>query len=85
MLGEFPGASYDAWKTRSPDDDAVEEYERADRELDDESLEAALARDEVNAGFATWGPYVLEVLENGEIGFVSTIVLPSRVGWEPVF
>lgn len=83
-MAEMP-AGYDAWKTRSPDDDAVEEYERIDREIEDESFLAALDRDEVAPGFHRNGPYVVEVFANGVVDIVSYVVLPSRIGWEPTF
>lgn len=79
--------TYDQWKTRTPWDDAEED--RVDEELDHESLCAAfddaLARDEVAPGFHAYGPYVVRVFENGDCDLVGTVVLPSRVGWEPVF
>lgn len=78
----------------SPDDDRHDDYDydfdaRANEESliesHEESFAAALDRDEVADGFRAFGPYVVEVFANEIVGSMNTIVLPSRVGWEPTF
>lgn len=70
--------SYDQW------DD--QEEDRTDKLLDDESkFDAALSRDEVAPGYHIYGPYVIQVLEDGDIDYCSTIVMPARIGWTPKF
>lgn len=77
--------TYDQWKTRTPWDDAEEEC-RIDELLDKENaFDTALSRDEVAPGYHVYGPYVVQVLENSEIDYCSTIVMPARVGWTPRF
>lgn len=48
------------------------------------AFDDAMSRDEVADGFHAFGPYVVEVVA-GVVVDMNTIVLPSRVGWEPVF
>jgi hypothetical protein len=69
--------------TREPDDD-YDEDEGPDYEFES-LLDSLEDRDMVLSGWYAEGPYAVEVMENGEIGDWSTIVLPSRVGWEPTF
>lgn len=80
-------STYDQWKCDpgwgEPDEDGPS---NEDEYLDEQSqFDAALARDEVCPGYHRYGPYVVNVLENGDVDFCATIILPASVGWEPTF